>query len=1698
MYVISVGRIGVKRIIVSFALCLALVFSLIHAVPVTAPTQSDMGTGGDAGDSMSAAATISAGTGTGYFDNTDADDYYKIAVSSGQSVTVSITPASGSDFDLYLYDTSQISVDSSSLGAGQTDTVESFANASGYFYVDVRKWTGTGSYTMAVTVTGTGSTTQNDMSTGADAGNTISAATAISAGSGTGSLSSSDATDVYKVSVTSGQTVSVSLTPPTGANFDLMLYDTTQAEADSSVQSGSVTETVSGTATASGYFYIYVYWYQTDVFGSYSLTATVTTTSTGGTTQNDMSTGADAGNTIGAATAISAGTGTGYIDSTDTADYYKISVSGGRAVSVSMTPPSGSDFDIKLYDTNQSQVDYSTAGGSTAESVDGTATASGYFYIYVYQYSGSGTYSMTVTVTGGGSTTSTQNDMSTGADAGNTISAATAISSGPGTGYIDATDTADYYKISVSSGQAVSASMTPPTSSDFDIKLYDTNQSQVDSSSLGGSQTDSVESTASTSGYFYIYVYQYSGSGTYSMTVTVTGGTATQNDMGSSDDAGNSLSAATTISPKSGTGYVDSTDTYDYYKVSVSSGQTVRASVTPPTGSDFDIKLYDTNQSQVDSSSLGGSQTDTVESTATSSEYFYIYVYQYSGSGTYSMTVTVTGGTATQNDFNTSTDASNEALTATPISAGSGTGYLDSSDTVDWYIVSVGTNLTMSASITPPTGSDFDLALFASPTSTTEIDSSTLGGSQTDTVEGTASASPYLYLKVSRYSGQGIYSLTIHVTGGTAAQNDMNTGTDAGGYFNTATEISAGSGTGYVDSTDVYDYYKVHVTSGQMIRASITPPSGSDFDIMLYDTNQSRVDSSSLGGSQTDTVESTATSSEYFYIEVDQFSGSGIYSLTVTVTGGTAAQNDMGSGTDAGSTLITATRIQAGSGTGYVDLTDTADYYKVSVASGQTVMATITPPTGSDFDLVLYGTNQTQVDSSSLGGSQTDTVEGTATSLGDFYIYVDQYSGSGIYSLTVTVTGGTAAQNDMGSGTDAGGSQSTATAIQAGLGTGYLGSSDTADYYKISVSSGQTVSASMTPPSGADFDLALYDTDGSSLDSSTHGGAQTDEVTGVASSDYVYIEVYQYSGEGIYALNITRTGGTAQNDMGSGTDAGSTTSGATEIQAGTGSGYLNSTDTVDYYKVHVSSGQTIRASVTPPSGSDFDLYLYDASQSQVDSSTLGSSQTDSVERTASASGYFYIKVSHYSGQGVYSLTVTLSGVATATQNDMDANTDAGDSFTQALTINAGTGTGYVDSTDADDYFKIHVSQGSTISATLTPPSGSDFDLYLYDSNQTEVDSSTRGGSTIDNVSRAATSAGDYYIRVFRYGGSGSYTLSVSTTTAGSIVESAHPYANNFDQTWTVTRPGVGRMKAHFSQLDLESGWDYVYIYDENHNFIESFTGSSRDQTTSWVNGSTVYVRLTTDDSNGAYGFTISQVDTETAATPVTSTGKYAVIVGINDYQYINGLTYAVNDARDWKNYLVGKGYVISAFLTDSQATEANIRSAIRNAAAQAGSSGTLVIALSGHGTDSSPGDANAFCAYDTGRSSNQGYVTGSELQSDLSSYGGKAFVFFDSCHSGGMDAAVTQAGTNKANRYMTTTSHSAGYGWDVSSVGNGFWTYWFLERGLVGQGYSTAEDTFNWASANGVPWAVTNVSGFNSTNDAPQQFDGDTSSSFNI
>jgi len=117
-----------------------------------------------------------------------------------------------------------------------------------------------------------------------------------------------------------------------------------------------------------------------------------------------------------------------------------------------------------------------------------------------------------------------------------------------------------------------------------------------------------------------------------------------------------------------------------------------------------------------------------------------------------------------------------------------------------------------------------------------------------------------------------------------------------------------------------------------------------------------------------------------------------------------------------------------------------------------------------------------------------------------------------------------------------------------------------------------------------------------------------------------------------------------QNDAGTGGDAGNSFSSATSISPSSYKGTLyqsNPTDTDDYYQFYAESGQKIYISLTPPSGVDFDLQLYNPAGSLKAGSYLGAGYAESVSYTADLTGYWRTRIYIDSGEGQYSFYVSV-------------------------------------------------------------------------------------------------------------------------------------------------------------------------------------------------------------------------------------------------------------------------------------------------------------------------------------------------------------------------------------------------------------------------------------------------------------------------
>ena len=104
-------------------------------------------------------------------------------------------------------------------------------------------------------------------------------------------------------------------------------------------------------------------------------------------------------------------------------------------------------------------------------------------------------------------------------------------------------------------------------------------------------------------------------------------------------------------------------------------------------------------------------------------------------------------------------------------------------------------------------------------------------------------------------------------------------------------------------------------------------------------------------------------------------------------------------------------------------------------------------------------------------------------------------------------------------------------------------------------------------------------------------------------------------------------------------------------------------------------------------------------------------------------------------------------------------------------------------------------------------------------------------------------------------------LFVGNVSTAVLAESPHPYANNYDHTWTITDPTATQMRIHFQNITLANG-DFIRLYDGHGGTAELFqnTDNGVDIWSEWFTTNTIEVRLVTDSGSTDWGFLVDQKD----------------------------------------------------------------------------------------------------------------------------------------------------------------------------------------------------------------------------------------------
>ena len=247
--------------------------------------------------------------------------------------------------------------------------------------------------------------------------------------------------------------------------------------------------------------------------------------------------------------------------------------------------------------------------------------------------------------------------------------------------------------------------------------------------------------------------------------------------------------------------------------------------------------------------------------------------------------------------------------------------------------------------------------------------------------------------------------------------------------------------------------------------------------------------------------------------------------------------------------------------------------------------------------------------------------------------------------------------------------------------------------------------------------------------------------------------------------------------------------------------FISTGTDLDYYKLNVPEGcQSLTAELKSiPEGTDYDLYLYDASQEELAYSWEWGSADELIAFNYPAAGIYYLLVETY--QGFSDADSYLLRFACG-DDPLNDTFEPNNSFIEAYgPLNQDTDYYSFISTNNDlDYYKLNVPEGcQSLTAELKSiPEGNDYDLCLYDASQEEIAYSWEWGDADELIEVEAPAAGTYYLFVEPYEGFSDadpyllrFSLDITTPPTPPSVSSISPSAGEAGDLVVITGSGFG-------------------------------------------------------------------------------------------------------------------------------------------------------------------------------------------------------------------------------------------------------------------------------------------------------------------
>ena len=401
------------------------------------------------------------------------------------------------------------------------------------------------------------------------------------------------------------------------------------------------------------------------------------------------------------------------------------------------------------------------------------------------------------------------------------------------------------------------------------------------------------------------------------------------------------------------------------------------------------------------------------------------------------------------------------------------------------------------------------------------------------------------------------------------------------------------------------------------------------------------------------------------------------------------------------------------------------------------------------------------------------------------------------------------------------------------------------------------------------------------------------------------------------------SGSVVGNDAGSGGDAGGGHQTAVWLHDLNATYYGNlsvsANDTNDYYGINMSIGKGIAAGLTSPVGADFDLILYDHTNSTLDGSYNGSSSNstsyDSVSsngtNTSGSGNTVYLRVQRWSGSGTYTLQIWTFAVSTSgggnssgggnpggggnsslNQNDANTGGDASDLQSNATPLNSTDASyyGYVhEYADEYDWYSIAMPAYHAISAQVSwTNTSANIHLELFDQNGNTLDYGSNSNPVFANSTNHTIGNTTVTLSIRASSGETGYTLSLQFSNIASApvynqndAGTGGDASNNYSSPTPlpVSVSGVnGTGGTHFTGWHSEVGDqdDYYSVYVPPDYGIAIDLTSNGSEVLSWI--------LLINSSSGGYiGWSTNQHAEQNTHSNGTDVGGQNVTLWILTY-----------------------------------------------------------------------------------------------------------------------------------------------------------------------------------------------------------------------